>query len=220
MIDFSPKQIFYSGFIFGISHLLHGIIVYFLLIGISTMPALTILCMIIFLLISILFFIIGFKRYCYLQNSQSPFINAAAVLSIFASISCMCVNIEWFEKDNPLNRIPFILLIVASLYLSFTTALVTLSTALNVFSNVRIFAILVNHETILAKVVCDLIIALSLSLTFGLKDVEDDKDSKTAFIVMCIFGAVPLLIYSILGCLLRKYIMIKGNRDIIVPYGD
>ncbi|OHT08763.1 hypothetical protein TRFO_22682 [Tritrichomonas foetus] len=192
-----------TGSTFGIGHLIHGIIVYFLLIGIATISTLTFFCVFIFIIISVVFFIVGCRRLCSLEKEQCPFVIASAVLSLFASAACFCVNIEWLENSHPINRVPFFLLIVASLYLSFTIFLVTLFGFLK-FTGV--FTLFQDHGVILGKIVCDLLVSLLLSFTFGFTDVEDHKNSRIALIVICLFAVVPFITYTIIGCLLECYV--------------
>lgn len=189
-----------TGSFFCISHLIFGPIVYFFIIGISTKATLALFCAFIFIIISIVFFIIGCQQFCSLQENQVPYLISTGVLSLFASISCFYINTNWLASKNIVNRIPFYLLIIASLYLTFTCTLVAFFNFLNSNDVSPLFQI---HGTVLGKFVCDLLTSLILSFIFSFTYSDSTKHTNlTAFIL---FSTLPCSFYTMIGCLLECY---------------
>lgn len=193
------KKCVITGTSFGISHLIFGLFVCLFVMGISKISTLAISCALIFIIISIVFFIIGCQQFCSLTERQSPYLISSATLSLFASLSCFFINEKWLASRNSINRIPFFLLIISSLFLTFTSTLVTIFKILNISSLFQ------KHGTILGKFVCDLITSLILSFIFGLSYFDNSKSSKTFIAVFIMFGIIPCSLYTIVGCLLECY---------------
>ena len=199
-----------TGTTFGISHFIFGMFVYLLIIGISTISTLALLCSLIFILISIVFFIIGCQQLCFLNENQSPYLISSAIASLFASLSCFFINIKWLASANLINHIPFYLIIISSLFLTFTSTLVTLIRFLR-FNNV--FPLFNKRGTILGKLVCDLITSLILTILHGLTYSKNNKGSKTILAVFILFGAIPCSLYTTVGCFLECYA--QNAEDIV-----
>lgn len=201
-----------TGTTFGICHFVYGIFVYLFVIGISKLSTLAIFCALIFIFISIVLYIIGCQQFCTLNERQSPYLISSATSSLFASLSCFYVNAKWLASSNPINRIPFFLIIIASLFLTFTSTFATLFKFLNFNGILPSFQ---KQGTIMGKFICDLITSLILSFIIGFTYSEESKSSKTVLTVFLMFGIIPCLLYTIAGCLLECYA--QNAEDIADP---